>query len=136
MYEVFDHTADLGLRITAGSFPELLSEAGRGLCSVLVENIEAVQPVREVTIRIPGTASDYLLFDWLTELLYRYESEGLLLVDFSPAVDDEGVTVVARGETVDGERHQRTHEVKAVTYHLLEVSETAAGWEAAVILDI
>ena len=90
MYETFAHTADLGLRVTAGSWEELFAEAGRGLLAMLVANPQQVRPVEEAAIRVDGDgepsadqADEMLLFDWLNELLYRFESEGLLLSEFS-----------------------------------------------------
>jgi len=33
-------------------------------------------------------------------------------------------------------RHVLKHEIKAVTYHQIQVSETESGWEARVIFDV
>ena len=44
MYEVFEHTADVGLRARAGDLNGLFAEAGRGLFSLLVENLDVVRP--------------------------------------------------------------------------------------------
>lgn len=136
MYEVFDHTADLGLRISGASQEELLAEAGRGLCSVLVEDLSAVQATSERALKVSGTEPDLLLFDWLTELLYLYETEQFLPAQFAIEVTSAGLRATIRGESADPARHQLTHEVKAVTYHLLEVRQSPAGWDATVILDI
>ena len=45
MFEIFDHTADLGIRVEADSFEALLAEAATALTSVLVANPEAIEPV-------------------------------------------------------------------------------------------
>ena len=45
MYELFGHTADLGLRVRAPDLDTLFAEAGRGLFAMVVENLEQVQPV-------------------------------------------------------------------------------------------
>jgi SHS2 domain-containing protein len=136
VYETFDHTADLGLRIAAPDVDGLFVEAGRGLFSIIVENLGDVRPQREVEIRIDGTDREYLLFDWLNELLYRWETEHLLLAEFDVRVDESGLVARARGETADSERHQLSHEVKAITYHRLAVVQTPDGWAAEVIVDI
>jgi len=136
MYETFEHTADLGLRVSARDVESLFAEAGRGLFSMLVENLEEVQPRQSVEFHVPGAELDYLFFDWLTELLYCYESQRLLLCEFEVRRDEQGITATAAGEPVDAERHSLTHEVKAITYHQLEVQQTADGWLAEVIVDI
>jgi len=136
MYETFDHTADIGLRIRAADLDMLFSEAGRGLFSLLVENIDDVQPIRQETLRLEGTATDYLLFDWLSELLFRFETEHLLFAEFAVSVTGEGLSAVIRGEPVDPSRHRLLHEIKAITYHQFEVRQTDDGWIAEVIVDI
>ena len=136
MFETFSHTADLGLRVRAADLPTLLAEAGRGLCAMIVANLADVRPVQQETITIEGTDADYLLFDWLTELLYRFDTEHLLLAEFDVEVNAGGLKAVCRGERLDRTRHQLEHEVKAITYHALTVQQTDNGWLAEVIVDI
>ncbi len=136
MYEIFEHTADLGLRIIAADLPSLFADAARGLTSVIVANIDEVRPVRELALSVDGTALDELLFDWLSEVLYTFESERLLLSEFDVQLTPSGLKATARGEPLDLERHALEHEIKAVTYHGLKVEQTPAGWLAEVIVDI
>ncbi len=136
MYEVFEHTADAGLRIEAPDLDTLFVEAARGFNSLVIENPDAIRPVVEEEIRVEGAAPDYLLFDWLNELLFRFDSEKRLFSEFTVTRDELGLTAKVRGETFDPERHQPAHEIKAITYHQLEVKQTANGWEGRVIVDI
>jgi SHS2 domain-containing protein len=136
MFETFDHTADLGLRISADDLNGLFAEAGRALTSILVENASDVAAREEWTVHVAGTDREYLLFDWLSDLRYRFEREHLLAAEFEVVIDAEGLTARIRGERVDRSRHRVSHEVKAITYHGLQVTETSAGWEAEVIVDI
>ena len=136
MYEIFEHTADLGLRVRAPDLETLFADAGRGLTSMIAANLETVRPVREVPLRVDGSRGDDLLFDWLSEILYLFESEHLLLSDFAVQFDGDGLQATARGESLDESRHQLEHEVKAITYHGLKVEQTPDGWLAEVIVDI
>ena len=79
---------------------------------------------------------DYLLFDWLKELLYYFDSEHLLFSRFQVQVTEDGLTGTAWGEPVDRDRHPLSHEVKAITYHGLRVDAESTGWLAEVIVDI
>ena len=81
-YEIFEHTADVGIRVRAAALADLLADAARGLFSLIVANLDAVQPVQEVEFRIAGQQPDDLLFDWLAELLYTFETRRLLFSDF------------------------------------------------------
>ena len=141
MYEIFEHTADLGLRIKAPDLDSLFAEAGRALFSVIVENLAEVRPEKEIHIRVEGKQIDYLMLDWLDELIYTFESKLLLLSDFAVSVGPDGIKgcgleATAWGETFDPDRHRLENEVKAITYHGLLVEQKEAGWTAEVIVDI
>ena len=136
MYEVFEHTADVGLRVAAPDLNTLFAEAGRGLFSLIVDNIDEVRPSETCAWEVAGTDLDYLYFDWLNKLLYHFETTHILFSVFSVAVGPTGLTATGRGEPLDRSRHALSHEVKAVTYHQLEVIQTPDGWLAEVILDI
>jgi SHS2 domain-containing protein len=136
MYETFEHTADLGLRIRAPDLNTLFAEAGQALFATVVEDLASVQRVRRLDIQIAGSDHDYLLFDWLRELLYHFDTEHLLLSHFEVRVSDAGLEGSAWGEPLDRTRHELAHEVKAITYHGLRVEQTTDGWLAEVIVDI
>jgi SHS2 domain-containing protein len=136
MYETFEHTADLGLRIRAPDLDTLFAEAGQCLFSVIVEDLGTVVASRKIDVRLEGTDREYLLFDWLRTLLYHCDAEHLLLARFEVHVRDDGLEGTAWGEPLDRGRHELSHEVKAITYHGLKVERTPDGWLAEAIVDI
>lgn len=136
MYELFEHTADLGLRAIAPDLNTLFAEMAACLMSALVEDPASIQPREEYTIQLNGSEKEYLLVDWLKELLLRFEEDHVLFATFDVQVSDTGLTATMRGEPVDPQRHALAHEVKAITYHELKVVPTAEGWLAEVIVDI
>jgi SHS2 domain-containing protein len=136
MFEVFEHTADLGLRIRAGDLDTLFTEAARALFSVLVENPASVQPRQRLDVALPPDDREYLLFDWLREMLFRFDGEHLLFSRFEVHVGDDGLKGTAWGEPFDPARHALAHEIKAITYHGLRVEKTTDGWLAELIVDI
>lgn len=136
MYETFDHTADLGLRALAAKQDELFVEMAKCLFSTVVEDFFKVEPAMEFDLEIEGADKEYLLFDWLRELLYRCESDGLVFSEFQVRLNDNGLSAKVRGEPLNADKHGLGHEVKAITYHELKVEQTPAGWVAEVIVDI
>jgi SHS2 domain-containing protein len=136
MYETFEHTADLGLRVRAPDLNTLFVEAARCLFSAIVEDLDTVQPRQKLDIALQADDLEYLLFDWLNELLYRFDTEHLLFSKFEARVDGFRLTATAWGEPLDRVRHNLTHEVKAITYHELKVQREGDGWLAEVIVDI
>jgi SHS2 domain-containing protein len=141
LHELFEHTADLGLRVTAATLEGLLVEAARGLLDMHVANPDAVRAVQTKMISLTASEPSYLLFDWLSELLFVFEAEKLLLGEFDVKCDRADdkmwqLSATCRGELMDESRHEMDHEVKAITYHGLKVEQTATGWHAEVIVDI
>jgi len=136
VYETFDHTADLGLRIIAPDIDTLFAEAGTALFSIIVEDSTTIRAVSSFDINIAGTDREYLLFDFLRELLYRFDAEQFLAAGFVVKLSGAGLFATISGEPFDAQRHLLNHEVKAITYHGLTVAETADGWVAEFIVDI
>jgi SHS2 domain-containing protein len=136
MFETFDHTADLGLRMRSQSLDGLFADAGQALFSTIVEDLTTVQPTERTAISIAGSDREYLLFDWLKELLYRFDGEHRLFSRFEVHVGPDGLTADVWGEPLNLDRHFLSHEVKAITYHGLKVEQTATEWLAEVIVDI
>lgn len=136
MHETFEHTADLGLRVRAADLDSLFVEAAEALFGTIVEDLATVQPVHKIDVRLDGEEIEYLLFDWLRELLYHFDAEHLLFGKFGVHVTDAGLVGSAWGEPIDRARHELEHEVKAITYHGLRVEKVAGQWEAEVIVDI
>ena len=136
MYEIFEHTADIGLRVRAHDLNLLFSEAAKGLFSLIVANLDRVQCVTERAYNLPHDDYDLLLFDWLSEMLFTFETDHLLFSEFNVQLTDRGLTATCRGEQLDLERHAADHEVKAITYHGLKVEPVDSGWFAEVIVDI
>jgi SHS2 domain-containing protein len=136
MYETFEHTADVGLRVRAADLDGLFAEAGRALFSLIVANLESVGAVEEVTFQIVGDRRDDLLFDWLGELLYTFEARRVVLGEFRVNVGEHGLDASAWGEALDTRRHEIDVEVKAITYHGLKVERDGDEWLAEVIVDL
>lgn len=136
MYETFEHTADLGLRIRAETLDGLFAEAARALFSAIVANPDSIRRVKQFDVQIEGHRKDDLLFDWLAELLYTFDTEHVVFFDFDVHVTDSGLTATVRGEPIDSERHDIETDIKAITYHQLKVLQVDHGWLAEVIVDL
>lgn len=136
MFEEFEHTADLGLRVEAASLDELFEQAGLGLTRMLVLNPDRIESRVTKSLSVTANDREYLLFDWLSELLYLFESEGFLCARIHATASESDITAELSGDIFDPQRHQPGHEVKAITYHGLLLEPTKSGWRAEVIVDI
>ena len=136
--ETFDHTADVGLRISGESLDDLLATAAGGVFDYIVVNRDEVRETETETFDLTAASPGDLLFTWLNELIFRCETRHRLYRRFVVKTNDDGRSMSAtiHGEAIDPTRHTLDHEVKAVTYHGLDVHETHGTWHAEVILDI
>ena len=134
----FDHTADVGLEVTARDLDDLFRTAAEGLVGYVVVNREHVRGVDSENIDLTADGPDELLVAWLNELVFRIETRHRLYATFDVHVALDGRSLSARvaGEPIDRDRHVLDHEVKAVTRHGLTVTRVPDGWHAEFILDI
>ena len=134
-----EHTADLGLLIRAETKEALFVEAAKGLTLLLVAEFH-VTPAgwRQVSVEAPD--DDILLADFLSEILVLATDDGLAAVE----VRDLQISGPAGGRRLTANiGHMRVkdleglkQEIKAVTYHDLEIKEIENGFEATVIFDV
>jgi SHS2 domain-containing protein len=136
--ETFDHTADVGLRITGSDLDDLFRTAAGGLFDYIVANRDAVKPDQRETVALEADDPADLQAVWLSELIFRSETRHRLYNEFDVQVADDGRSLRAEiaGEPIDPSRHELDHEVKAVTRHGLDLRQGPDGWTAEVILDI
>lgn len=135
-YELFDHTADIGIRIFAPTMEGLIAPAADGLYSVIGE-LAAHPTDKRVTLRFEGDDEAALLRDFLAELLLRFEASHEMIRE--PRVlrfDGVCLEIEAALAKVDDDASQYDREVKAVTYHELAIRPAPTGFEATVIVDI
>jgi len=134
---LIDHTADLGIEVEAPSFAALLETAALGMVQVMVDpgRLRAVESRR---VTVAGGDREMLLVGLLREVLYLYDTARWLCAaaEVVVAADQRSLTARLDGEPFDGARHEIATEIKAVTYHGLEVREQAGRWRATVILDL
>ncbi len=138
-WETFDHTADVGLRVTGTDLDDLFKTAAEAVFDYIVANRADVRTTTREEVRVASDDTSDLLVTWLNDLIFLSETRHLLFSEFQPRVSDDGLSLVARiaGEPIDRDRHELDHEVKAVTRHGVELSQDAAGgWAAEFILDI
>ena len=135
-YEVFEHTADIGLNVYGSTLPELFIHAAQGMGSLMVapEQVQ-VRVSREIVVEGHDTIS--LLIAWLNELIFLFDTEYLLLHQFQiDVLTETQLKARASGEPYDAQRHDLSSAIKAVTWHEAVVEQTDGGYKARIIFDI
>ena len=134
-FEIFDHTADVGVVAYGDDVAEAFANAARGLFSLITEpgSIRGIT-WRDTELAAPDEES--LLVDWLNELIYLFDVEKLVFRRFEVDIFP-GFRLKAKsyGERVDKNKHPLKTGVKAATYHMLKI-ERGEKCRVKVIFDI
>jgi len=135
-FELFDHTADVGVRVFAGSLPGLVQPAGEGLYAVIGDLVPTGEP-RPARFDFCDHDPPFLLRDYLAELLVLFECDRRIMTTTNvEAFGAERLLVDGESRVVNQARSVFHHEVKAVTYHELGIRSRPGGYEATFIVDI
>jgi SHS2 domain-containing protein len=135
-FRLLDHTADLGILVFGGDLEELFTNAGEAFFTIITD-LRRVRESTERIIRVESTNLEDLMVNWLGELLYLHDVDGLLFRSFSiDELRDGTMKARARGEAFHEGRHVIKTEIKAVTYHQIEVKEEKGRWRARIIFDL
>lgn len=135
-HRLVEHTADIGLACWGPTPADLFREAARGLIEILLGEVR-VSCSEKLQLDLEGGGREELLVAWLNELLFRFESEGFLPgeIDFE-ILDESRLRAHLRGERHDPERWPLERQVKAATYHQLQIEEQDGGWRVTIYLDL
>lgn len=138
-YEFFDHTGDIGVSLSGTTVDELFRAAARAFTEA-VTPVAGVEPRRPEELSVAAPELDLLLVDFLSELLYRFDTRGWLTRDAEIEVRelDGGWSLQSTllGERHDEARHPTRVLIKGVTYHQLYIERDAEGYRARVVFDI
>jgi len=137
-FDFFDVTADVGFRAYGKTLDEAFGNAALAMFEVMTDTSK-IMPKIEKEIKIKSEDEYALLYDWLSEFLVILDSEYLVFSKFKVEIEkkenDYFLYALACGEEFNPSIHESRAEVKAVTFHLMEIRANN-GFVAQVILDI
>jgi SHS2 domain-containing protein len=130
-------TADVAFIAYGRSLNELFSNSALAMFEVMIDT-KQVKPKVKREIEVKGNDLQSLMFNWLNELLFYSGSENLAFSKFKVKVDEKNFKIKAEclGEEINPGKHETRTEVKATTYHKMEIKKVKNIWHAQVILDI
>lgn len=132
-FEIFEHTADVGIRAWGSTLEQCFEQATRGLLDIT----DAWRPGEgeRAEIAVDGRDLVSVLVDWLSEVLYLQDTRDIVVTDISVVhVEERGakgwLALRPRTDELEGTA------VKAITYHGLSVDKTDEVWTTQVIVDV
>jgi SHS2 domain-containing protein len=135
-YRELEHTADIRLEIIAISWPRLLQNAVIAITDTIADWTKVRNKTKHA-LNIEAPSRDELFLSCLKHVHLLFETQNFLTRQIKiESCSPTSIKAQACGETFDPKRHSPKKEIKAVTYHQLEVRRFWWGWRARVILDI
>jgi SHS2 domain-containing protein len=135
-YELFEHTADIGVKLKGKDLSELFRNAASAMFDIIAEKKQA-SPKKPTKIRIEQKANNLeeLFVNWLNELLSLSATKELIFSEFQiNKINKNAMRAQATGEDI--KNYEFNTEIKAATYHQLKLEESETGWRAEVIFDV
>ncbi len=134
MRRTFEHTADIGLAIEAESLDAAFGEAALALVEVVTGGaLPPAEQQRAFTVEAPSL--EQLLVRFLSRLLVEFDGDGFLPGAAEVTLADGRLAATLRGAAWDAARDGYGVEVKAISYHELQV-ELGPPARLRVILDL
>lgn len=139
-YEFLEHTTDALIEAWGPTLERAFAQAGLALFDTML-HIENVAPKLRDNVNIFGHDEKELLYNWLEELLLKFELKSMAysVFDVTHIVAKPGnLEAVAdiRGEPYDRDKHGAKTEVKGVTYHMMEMTRSSHEVRVRFLLDL
>jgi len=129
---------DAVLEAYGETLEEAFENAAKGLNDTMVE-LKTVIPDREIRITAEGHDLYSLLFDWLDKVMLLLVADGIVMSDFSVKIrQDKGYFLegIAKGERLNLDKHHYKVEIKAVTYHEMDIKQEKGKASVRFLLDL
>jgi SHS2 domain-containing protein len=124
-YKLLEHATDAFIEVTASDLKEAFIQAGNSVVETTIDR-SSVKENEKKKISVTGKEIRYLLFDWLEEVIYQLITEGFAIHRFELDIKknkEYKLEATAFGEPIDLQKHHFKVEIKAPTFHLMEISE-------------
>jgi SHS2 domain-containing protein len=121
-YELIEHTADVGVKAYGKTVAEAFEHAAKGMFDIITDE-STIDPVGQYAIQLEAPDLEQLLVDWLSQLIFLNDAQDLVFGKFQVTLTGNRLTASVFGEKFDTKKHRMGVEIKAVTYHMLQVQE-------------
>jgi len=133
-YEEIPHTADVKIRARAETLPLLFNDLCDALMEIMYGPKRQSSLSREIVISSRDTET--LLLDFLSEVLFISESEGIVFSGATLSLDSGDLHAILHGEPYDSKKHAGGTEVKGISYSGLMIRHDANGYMAEIVFDV
>lgn len=133
---MIDHTADFGIHVFGSDSKALFSNAVVAMFDLLTD-IGSLKGLEHIDLEISGEDWADLMVNWLRETLFLWSGREMLVkMAFIQSLTQHHLSATVALDPYLPDRHVIKTEIKAVTYHQIQVNSGPSGWEAKIIFDV
>jgi len=135
-FELFEHTADIGVRGFGKTIEESFQECAKAMTSIMFD-LNTIQAKESIKVKVSSYDLDSLLVEWLNEILAQMDIAGLVFSEFKiNKIENNELEAELKGEKINLEKHHPKTQVKAATYSQMKVYQENGKWVSQCIVDV
>ncbi|MFH1076979.1 MAG: archease [Pseudomonadota bacterium] len=139
-YHLIDHTADLGIVVVGSAPAQIFRNAALAVFDIMInvtkKNTDKGSKSTEF-LSVEGEGWPDLMVNWLREILYMWNGEKHVVNDVQIIeLNEHNIQADVTIEEYNPNTHEINTEIKAVTYHHIDVHSKNGEWEATIIFDV
>ena len=136
-YEYIEHTADIGIRVYGENLEELFRNAAKATFNLITKNNPSEDKERK--LRLESKNTEDLLINWLNELISIFFTYKFLPKSYNISIKTgvlNKLQAQIKGSIYDPYSQKINQEIKAATYHNLNIEKISKGYKAEIIFDV
>ena len=138
-FKYFDTTADIGIEVESDNITDAFKNSAFGTLN-LITDIEKIEKKITKEIVIESEDEYGLLYDWITELLILLDSENFMASEYNINIEKNSDEYILHGkisgDTYSTDKYSYKTEVKAITYHEINIKKKDNTYKIKFILDL
>lgn len=124
-YRNLEHMTDAFIEVSGQTLEEAFETAGTAVVDTILD-VKSIEKKSDRNIEVSAADLNGLLYNWLEEIIILTITDGFAAQEFNVKItkaDKYFLTATVRGEPIDFDKHHFKLEIKAPTYHLMEIKQ-------------
>lgn len=135
-FNLLNHTADMGIQVFGTDAKNLFETAAKSMIQIMIQ-APIAEKTDTLTLEVAAKDLSDLMVRWLGEILYLLQGEKVVVTDLEiGSLSTVHLWATLRTVPFNPNTHEILSEIKAVTYHQIEVAQKGERWEAKIFFDL
>ncbi len=124
-YKYLEHATDAFIEVKAPTLEEAFVTAARSVIETILD-MGYIEEKKTRNLQVVGKDLSYLLYNWLEELIILTITDGFAIKSIKVRIEkgsEYKILADLSGEDIDIKKHHFKVEIKAPTFHLMEIKQ-------------